>query len=392
MGRNMDGEDFTLVDLFSGCGGLSLGLETVGFKPVLANELHQDPASTYIHNLIPQTPDIMRIGPIQKQLSNSRLDKWLSEIDYDVDCVAGGPPCQGFSMAGRGNPDDPRNQLFREYLRVVGKIIPKTVIFENVPGFQNRYGLELRKRLHTYLEKKGYEVCSGVLTASDYGVPQLRNRFFALGIRKDVIQGEEVLLPDPTHDQKMKVSEITCEQVIGDLDTYQDRGGYGSGTIHGDWQYLTKAKGPFQREMRTISGRGTKGTTWNTKIPNHTPTVARRMQEILAGKSRIDFLGTELETAKLSQRALSRDKVPNITIVSIPDDYIHYNEKLPRTLSVRECARLQTFPDHFHFLGKRTSGGLRRRTEVPQYTQVGNAIPPRLARSIGEQITSLLGM
>ena len=140
--------------------------------------------------------------------------------------------------------------------------------------------------------------------------------------------------------------------------------------------------------MRRLSGRGERGVTWNTMIPNHTPKVAERMRQIIRGRS--DFTGTELESAKLSQRPLPRDAPPRITIVSIPDDFVHYNEKLPRTLSVRECARFQTFPDHFHFLGKRTSGGKYRRVDVPQYTQVGNAIPPRLAKSIGEILSPII--
>lgn len=374
----------TLIDLFSGCGGLALGMHEVGFRTVLANELHPDPASTYIHNLCPNQPESMLVGPIQKQLSRSRLNTWLSEVDYEIDCLAGGPPCQGFSMAGRGDPEDPRNLLFKEYLRVVGKVMPKTVIFENVPGFANRYGLGLRDRLHSYLGRKGYEVCSGVLTASDFGVPQLRRRFIALGVRKDVLQEKKLTLPEPTFSTKRQQKELTCEAVIGDLDTYEVRGGYGSGTIHGEWEYRTRSKGPFQREMRRLSGRGERGSTWNTRIPNHTSKVAERMRQIIGGRK--DFEGTELESAKLSQRALPRNNTPRITIVSIPDDYVHYNERLPRTLSVRECARFQTFPDHFHFLGKRTSGGLRRRVDVPQYTQVGNAIPPRLANSIGKQL------
>jgi len=374
----------TLIDLFSGCGGLALGMHEVGFRTVLANELHPDPASTYIHNLCPNQPESMLVGPIQKQLSRSRLNTWLSEVDYEIDCLAGGPPCQGFSMAGRGDPEDPRNLLFKEYLRVVGKVMPKTVIFENVTGFANRYGLGLRDKLHSYLGRKGYEVCSGVLTASDFGVPQLRRRFIALGVRKDVLQEKKLTLPEPTFSTKRQQKELTCEAVIGDLDTYEVRGGYGSGTIHGEWEYRTRSKGPFQREMRKVSGRGERGSTWNTRIPNHTSIVAERMRQIIAGRK--DFEGTELESAKLSQRALPRNNTPRITIVSIPDDYIHYNKRLPRTLSVRECARFQTFPDHFHFLGKRTSGGLRRRVDVPQYTQVGNAIPPRLANSIGKQL------
>ena len=372
----------TLIDLFSGCGGLALGFHQAGFKTVLANELHPDPASTYVHNLCPKNPEIMHVGPIEKQLSRARLDKWLSNITYDVDCIAGGPPCQGFSMAGSGKSKDPRNLLFKEYLRVVAKVMPKTVIFENVPGFANRYGLGLKNKLHSYLEKKGYEVCSGILAASDFGVPQLRRRFIAIGVRKDILNQETLNLPKSTYDESKKKSELTCEKVIGDLDTYEKRGGYGSGTIHGEWEYQTKSKGNYQKEMRNISGLGFSGSTWNTKIPNHTPKVIERMGMIISGKKRLDFNGTYLETLKLSQRPLLKNKVPNMTIVSIPDDYIHYNARLPRTLSVRECARFQTFPDHFHFLGKRTSGGMRRRIDVPQYTQVGNAIPPRMANSI----------
>jgi len=386
----MRGGGHSLIDLFSGCGGLSVGLHDAGFRTVLANEIHKDPASTFIHNLIPNSPEIMRFGDIKKQLSSVRLGRWLDEWGEEIDCLVGGPPCQGFSMAGRGEPDDPRNELFKEFLRVTKKIGPKTVIFENVPGFANRYGLKLRERLHSYLEKNGYSVVSGVLTASDFGVPQLRRRFFAMGVRNDVLGGDELCMPEPTFSEKRQLSELSSEMVIGDLDTYEQRGGYGSGTIHGEWEYKTNARGAFQRKMRSVSGRGTRGSTWNTKIPAHTPTVIKRMGEILKGRERRDFIGTDLETAKLSQRALRRGEVPRITVVSIPDDYVHYNQSMPRSLSVRECARLQTFPDHFHFLGKRTSGGIRRREEVPQYTQVGNAVPPRLAEALGVHLAKYL--
>jgi DNA (cytosine-5)-methyltransferase 1 len=387
---HMSDESPTLIDLFSGCGGLALGMHEAGFQTVMANELHPDPASTYVHNICPQESEKMLVGPIQKQLSRSRLDKWLSECNYDIDCVAGGPPCQGFSMAGKGDAGDPRNNLFKDYLRVVGKVMPKSVIFENVPGFANRYGLGLRERLQGYLHKKGYEIASGVLKASDYGVPQLRKRFIAVGVRKDLLDGRALRLPEPSFPIEKQLEQLTCEKVIGDLDTYSKRGGYGSGTTHGEWEYHTRAIGKFQRKMREVSGQGTRGITWNTKIPAHTPKVVRRMKLLIEGRKRSDFEGSDLQTAKHSQRPLLKNEVPNITVVSIPDDYIHYNPELPRTLSVRECARLQTFPDHFHFLGKRTSGGLRRRIEVPQYTQVGNAIPPRLSHALGRHLIDIL--
>ena len=154
----------TLIDLFSGCGGLALGMHQAGFQTVLANEIHNDPASTYIRNICGNENDIMQVGSIRDVLSDAKLERWLSNKGYekgDIDCIAGGPPCQGFSMAGKGNPDDSRNFLFREYLRVVDRVSPKTVIFENVPGFANRYGLGLRNTLHDFLEKRGYAITSG---------------------------------------------------------------------------------------------------------------------------------------------------------------------------------------------------------------------------------------
>ena len=138
------------------------------------------------------------------------------------------------------------------------------------------------------------------------------------------------------------------------------------------------------------SGIKSKDFTWNTRIPNHTKRVQRRMGAYLDGETRNSLKNTPLKTKKHSQRVLSKDLPPQITVVSLPDDYIHYNRKMPRTLSVRECARLQTFPDDFKFYGKRTTGGLRRRIEVPQYTQVGNAIPPRFAKAIANHIKQFI--
>ena len=128
----------------------------------------------------------------------------------------------------------------------------------------------------------------------------------------------------------------------------------------------------------------------NTKIPNHGKTVQKRFRKFLEGETVESLKGTDLETKKHSQRALAANKFPKMTVVSIPDDYVHYDINMPRTFSVRECARLQTFPDHFHFYGKRTSGGERRKIDCPQYTQVGNAVPPKLSKSVAEHIISYL--
>ena len=384
----MGGACRTLVDLFAGCGGLALGFHQAGFKTLLANELHADPASTYKYNLLPDSAESMLIGPIQKVLKNRHLDD-LGIEKGDVDCLAGGPPCQGFSMAGRGDPGDPRNVLYKEYLRVVRKIQPKSIVFENVPGFANRYGKNLRTHLVNSLEKIGYIVDDGILEAKKFGVPQLRKRYFCIGIHQDSHNGDHVTLPSATWSEN-EIAKLTAKHALDDLDVYIERGGYGTGKIDGPEKYLKPARTRFQREMRVISGSTKKGHTWNTKIPKHTEIVARRMAAIQNGATRESLMGTDLQSLKLSQRHIHANRFPNITVVSIPDDYIHYNTNLPRTLSVRECARLQTFPDHFRFLGSRTTGAERRRIDVPQYTQVGNAIPPRLANCLAEKIIHYL--
>jgi DNA (cytosine-5)-methyltransferase 1 len=383
----MAGEKHTLVDLFAGCGGLGLGFHNAGFETILANELHPDPAETYVQNLLQKHPERMLVGSISKVFSNKNL-RLIGINKKDITCVAGGPPCQGFSMAGAGIADDPRNRLYKEYLRTVRFLKPKTVVFENVPGFATRYGLGLREHLEKSLGSMGYEIASGVVRAMDYGVPQLRRRFICIGVRKSILKGRKLTLPPATWTEGEIRSKLMTKQVIGDLDVYVERGGYGTGINFGPEPYLKPARTEFQKEMRAVTGTTKKGQTWNTLIPRHTKQVSARMRKYQQGATRESLLNTNLATKKHSQRVLIADKPPQITVVSLPDDYIHYNTRLPRTLSVRECARLQTFPDHFIFYGKRTTGGLRRRVDVPQYTQVGNAIPPRLGNAIAQYLLS----
>ena len=366
-----------------------MGFHQAGFQTVCANELHPDPARTYTQNLLEGDSELMKVGSIKKVMSNQKIEK-MGLHKLEIDCVAGGPPCQGFSNAGRGDPDDPRNSLFKDYLRVVRKIRPKSVVFENVPGFANRYGKGLRERLIRDLHMMGYRVDHAVLQAHDYGVPQLRKRFFCIGIHEDWCKPDKVELPESTWTKKQIESKLTTRKAIGDLDVYHRRGGYGTGVIDGPERYLEPARTQFQRKMREVSGTTKDGSTWNTRIPRHTKRVSKRMREMQKGAEASSFSGTDLETNKHSQRVLNPGVCPRITVVSIPDDYIHYNPELPRTLSVRECARLQTFPDHFRFYGKRTTGGKRRKLDVPQYTQVGNAIPPRIAETIGRRIKSYI--
>lgn len=378
----------TLVDLFAGCGGVALGFHEAGFQTLVANELHPDPALTYQKNLLVGCEDKMIVGPMQKVFQNKHIDE-LGIKPFEVDCVAGGPPCQGFSNAGPNIANDPRNKLYREYLRVIRKIKPKTLFFENVPGFSNRYGLNLQGHLVSSLEKIGYRVAYGKIFSCFYGVPQLRQRFVLIGVHKKFTDKEVISMPRHTWTLAEINKHLTAEKVLGDLNVYSD---YGTGSNHEPEHYKKPAKTTFQRQMRKISGTTTKGVTTNTKIPFHRDIVIKRFEYLLKGHSVDDLKGTDLETRKHSQRALVADKFPKMTVVSIPDDYVHYDKEMPRTFSVRECARLQTFPDHFKFYGKRTSGGERRKLDCPQYTQVGNAVPPRLANVFAEHLLSLISL
>tara|TARA_B100002051_G_C16739195_1_gene643191 strand:- start:2775 stop:4001 length:1227 start_codon:yes stop_codon:yes gene_type:complete len=376
----------TLVDLFAGCGGVALGFHQSGFETLYANELHPDPAETYRRNLLIGKEDRMIVGPMQEVFTNKDIEA-LKIKKFEIDCVAGGPPCQGFSNAGPNIANDPRNKLYREFLRVIRKIKPKSVFFENVPGFSNRYGLNLQEHLVSSLERMGYKVAYGKVFSCFHGVPQLRARFILIGIHRNYTDEEKITLPKETWNLERINQELTAKKVLGDLNTYTK---YGGGTDTELENYKKPARTKYQREMRAISGTTVKGSTMNTRIPNHGVRVQNRFRKYLQGETVDSLKGTDFETAKHSQRPLSADKFPKITVVSIPDDYVHYDIDMPRTFSVRECARLQTFPDHFHFYGKRTTGGDRRRVDVPQYTQVANAVPPRLAKAIAEHIDNYL--
>ena len=238
----------TLIDLFSGCGGLGLGFHQAGFETTLANELHPEPAETYTQNLLELHPERMLIGSIKTELSDIKIETLGLDVN-DITCVAGGPPCQGFSMAGAGLADDPRNELYKEFLRVVEKIQPRSVVFENVPGFATRYGIGLRSHLEETLRSFGYSIASGILRAMDYGVPQLRRRFICIGIKTELLDGKDITLPPSTWTEEDIETELTAAKVLGDLDVYLRRGGYGTGMKIGPENYLEEAKSKFQKQM-----------------------------------------------------------------------------------------------------------------------------------------------
>lgn len=403
-------KELTYIDLFAGCGGLSLGLHLAGWKGLFAIEKNKDAFQTLHYNLIEKLKhfDWVKWLPIQPWDINQVIQEFepqLQALQGKVDMVVGGPPCQGFSTAGRRNEGDIRNGMIQSYLKFVELVKPKIIFFENVKGFTQKFeknkteGIAYAKFVENRLETLGYKTKGEMIDFSEYGVPQKRVRFILVGIREDVARKTQkcasdffnLLANNRMHFLKgkgLQSNKITLEQAISDLlqmngvTKTPDRGNFTSGL------YISP-QSAYQRMMREGDQR---------KIPdshsfaNHRPEIKERFSNILHACGRNKNVGRQTlqEKFKISKHTIipleGNNSAPTLT--TLPDDFIHYCE--PRILTVREYARIQSFPDWFEFKGKYTSGGVMRTKEVPRYTQVGNAIPPLFGEQGGIAIKRLL--
>lgn len=416
----------TFIDLFAGCGGLSLGLMQSGWKGLFAIERSPDAFKTLERNLIAcettsnrefsfNWPTWLEKRPHEIEGFIRGYQKKLQELRGQVTLIAGGPPCQGFSLAGRRVENDPRNQLFKKYLEVVDLIRPRFVLIENVKGIDILFGggkrasaKEADANRKSYaalikdsLEKHGYAVRQKLICASEFGVPQMRARYFTVGIRKDLINKDNILdlfeilrtrRSEFLKEHGLPVSRcITVEEALSDLRT----GGkklvncedHGSPAGFKQIAYL----GPETRYQRLLH-RGMRGNAPNSlRLPRHRRETVKRFKKIQStcrkGYSLSDNDRERLGMKKHSLTPLAPN-LPSRTLTTLPDDLLHYDE--PRIHTVREHARLQSFPDWFEFLGKYTTGGQRRILECPRYTQVGNAVPPLLAEALGEALGEMM--
>ena len=416
-------KDLTFIDLFAGCGGLSLGLEQAGFFPLYVNELNKDALETYLINRDKHYPhlrnkfysnDIKNV--IYEKKFFTQLFKDLNDTfgrnftEHTVDVVAGGPPCQGFSGIGirRSYSVDkeqlPSNHLFQDMAFFVHKVKPKIFLFENVQGLMRskwtpngKKGEIFDEVLETFSKIPNYDVKYKLVYAKDYGVPQNRPRVLVIGIRKDlnikVIEDNDALengfLPKPTNDYPNIVD------VFSDL--IDNKFEYGGKTS----KYPSDPKNFWQEDIR----KGFKSNKTLLKndllteheYSNHSERVREKFSYMIKNNGEIP---EGFKTKKFAQRLLPKkwgEKGPTITATSLPDDFVHYSQA--RSPTVREWARLQTFPDWYQFAGKRTTGGIRRagnpresifEREVPKYTQIGNAVPVKLAFEIGKHFKKLL--
>ena len=434
------------VDLFCGAGGCSEGLIQAGFHILFSSDISEMVEVTYTNrheqlgliqgkNTWFQRADIRNLTGAEIQQRISELEIFKGKDIPDIDLMIGGPSCQGFSRAGRRDKSDPRNMLFGEYVRVINEIRPKYIVLENVEGFVDMQfmgykgitGIEYPdgsvtpKILQSELREIGYNTLEPrILNAADYGVPQRRNRIIFIGYREGLTPPQ---YPEPT---VAPGEHLTLLDAIGDLIT--DKG------------VRDKVNPTYTRyQLESINGRTptvdgkpiASKQTKNQELSNQTEIVRERFELFEAGESgtnlkrRVMEVGIDISgkpaliklcadafsmtaeevialfknggaTKEQAEVLLTKKNIrqrwspdaPSATIVTIAADYISPWE--PRTFSVREMARCQSFDDSFEFLGKRTTGGLLRRVEVPQYTQVGNAVPPLLARAVALEIMKVL--
>jgi DNA (cytosine-5)-methyltransferase 1 len=409
----MNEKKLTYIDLFSGCGGLSLGLYNSGYwKGLFAIEKNSDAFKTLEHNLIlnenhfnwpnwlPQSSH--DINEVLKNYSEK-----LSSLKGTVDMVAGGPPCQGFSTAGMRNENDFRNTLIKSYIKFIRNVQPKIIFFENVKGFTQKFDKnktkgkaysEYVKTALRYTPKSknysGYNVYGKLIDFSEYGVPQKRTRFILVGIRKDI---NSEINPKSFFEaiNKNKKSFLvkkglgltnSLEDAISDLLRNEE-------TQSPD----TKSyKSAFYNQAETAYQILLKGNV-ESSIPDshrfakHSAKTVEKLEYILQNAEKNKNLSNEIkERFNLKKRTIIHlaGKTPTPTITTLPDDYVHYCE--PRIFTVREYARIQSFNDWYEFKGKYTTGGKKRTQEVPRYSQIGNAIPPLFGEQSGLILKQLI--
>lgn len=360
-----------IIDLFAGVGGISSGFKRAGFEVIAANEYKPEIANTYIKNH-PGTR--MIISDITKVKSKDLLNG-----KYDIDVIVGGPPCQGFSMAGRrirGGEgaflNDPRNELFKEFVRIVKEIKPKVFVMENVAAMLNIHGGAVKDEIIKKFKEIGYETRVHVLLAAEYGVPQMRKRAVFIGNRIGV--NPEEFFPEKTHGPNNKKPYVTIADSIFDLPKIES----GLGKFESEYG-PTKKLTEYQKERR-----GKNKKLHNHQATQHDPRIIEMLKNIKEGEGR-SSLPKELQTKSVHSGAFGRlDKnkpaytittrfdTPSVGRVTHPSQH--------RALTPREAARIQSFDDDFVFYGSKSSVGI----------QIGNSVPPLLAQAIAIKIRKIL--
>ncbi|WP_461344303.1 DNA cytosine methyltransferase [Brevundimonas sp. GN22] len=446
--KNKSQIPFSMVDLFAGCGGLSLGMENAGFTPVFVNELNPDAMATYLanrHHEVGGKPFAEQAHlhcNDANELQGPRLEKMVSDLAAlgltlpdleeaenasnkgDLDLLAGGPPCQGYSGIGHrrsyavDKKDLPSNQLYGRMTKIIRRLRPRIFLFENVRGIlTSKWTREGDDMIWPdvwgeFRKIPGYHVRYTLVRASDYGVPQNRPRVLLVGIRDDIVKASSIV--DLSADDKDAVkcgflpkgdpSEAPgIEELLGDLvDPAIKRALEKQDFPQGKFETREYPRAPqtsIQKKLRAAppAHEERSGQLTDHEYSKHAKRIVDKFAYMIKNGGEIP---EGAQTKKFAQKVLPKtwgNGHPTITATSMPDDYVHYSQ--PRILTVREWARLQLFPDWYRFMGKRTTGGIRRAgnpregifdREVPKYTQIGNAVPVGLAERVGAHFKRML--
>lgn len=357
--KNKDNEKFTVLDLFSGAGGLSRGFLDAGYNVVLGVDFDDMALKTFKENH--GSADVMKLDLFDHE-NIHKIEEFLKERNIKLDILVGGPPCQGFSLAGPRNVEDKRNNLYIAMVKLAQRVKPKIIVLENVLGMLRLYEGKGAQRIIDDFTNLGYKIKFQVLYAPDFGIPQIRKRVFFVGI---LDSDEYFEFPTPIY---TKSEYVTCEDAISDLPSLDG--------ILGDeiQQYDVEAKTDYQKIMRKNS----------TEIYNHIGTIhsektVKLISMVPEGKN-YKALPEEYSSLFKYNEALTRyhSKKPSLTINTGHRSHFHY--KYNRIPTVRESARLQSFPDDFIFYGNKSQ----------QYKQVGNAVPPVLGYYIALKLKNYL--
>lgn len=354
---NVNMRELNVIDLFCGCGGLSKGFEDAGFNVILGVDNDDAALKTFEKNH-------KNSQKLNADLSDTATFEIIKKIvgGKNVDVLIGGPPCQGFSLTGSRNFDDARNKLYLAMIETVNRFLPKAFVIENVPGMELLYGGEVKSEIIKRFTTMGYGVTARILCAADYGVPQMRKRLVFVGIKS----GEKFAFPPKVIECCEKY--ITCEQAIGDLPARDKE--LGDETDH----YCMPAQTRYQKKMRKDCN-----ILHNHVATNHTQMVKDVIALVPEGGNYKD-LPEGIGTSRRFNEAWTRyhSKKPSKTIDTGHRNHFHY--KYNRVPTIRENARLQSFPDDFIFYGTRTQ----------QNRQVGNAVPPLLGYAIATRLIDYL--
>jgi DNA (cytosine-5)-methyltransferase 1 len=347
-------EQYNIIDLFCGCGGLSYGFELAGYNTLLG--IDNDARATECFILNHKAAKTI-CGDISKITYENNIKPLIGSKAIDV--VVGGPPCQGMSLSGPRKFDDPRNKLYLSFIRLVNEIKPRAFVIENVPGLVRLYGGAIKNSIIEKFESIGYDVKQEILCSSGFGVPQTRKRVFFVGTKSEANE-----FSFPTESSK----KVTCEMALSDLPPLIDDFGEETGV------YATVPQNEYQSLMRAKAM-----TLKNHIAAKHSDHVKHIIALVPDGGNYKD-LPDEYKNSRNFNVAWTRfrsDK-PAPTIDTGHRHHFHYEYN--RVPTVRECARIQSFPDDFVFVGNKTE----------QFRHVGNAVPPLMAKAVAEALLRCL--